>query len=108
MHIGATWRIPLTEPSVCGGDPALRQISFDLLLLTRHAVKVGMLNSGRRLEAGRVVVWSDIVQDFLKPRLHDTTGCQTGCQTGLTTGLTAVSNEQLFVPPVVKHGLTTG
>jgi len=30
----------------------------------------------------------------LKPRLHDTTGCQTGCQTGLTTGLTTVLNEQ--------------
>ena len=29
----------------------------------------------------------------LKPRLHDTTGCQTG----LTTGLTTVLNEQLFV-----------
>jgi len=22
----------------------------------------------------------------VKPRLHDTTGCQTGCTTGLTTG----------------------
>ena len=30
----------------------------------------------------------------LKPRLHDTTGCQTGCQTGLTAGLTTVLNEQ--------------
>ena len=41
----------------------------------------------------------------LKPRLHDTTGCQSGCQTGLTT----VLNEQpLFVQPVVKPGCTTG
>jgi len=23
---------------------------------------------------------------IVKPRLHDTTGCQTGCTTGLTTG----------------------
>jgi len=29
----------------------------------------------------------------LKPRLHDTTGCQTGCQTALTAGLTTVLNE---------------
>jgi len=36
------------------------------------------------------------------------TGCQTGCQTGLTTGLTTVSNDQLFVQPVVKPGCTTG
>ena len=28
------------------------------------------------------------MQVFVKPRLHDTTGCQTGCTTGLTTGLT--------------------
>jgi len=26
------------------------------------------------------------MQCGLKPRLHDTTGCQTGCTTGLTTG----------------------
>ena len=26
----------------------------------------------------------------LKPRLHDTTGCQTGCHTGLTAGLTTM------------------
>jgi len=30
------------------------------------------------------------LQLLIKPRLHDTTGCQTGCQTGLTTGLTTV------------------
>jgi len=24
--------------------------------------------------------------DLVKPRLHDTAGCETGCQTGLTTG----------------------
>ena len=46
---------------------------------------------------------------ILKPRLHDTTGCQTGCQTVLTTGLTTVLNEQpLFVQPVVMPGCTTG
>jgi len=29
-----------------------------------------------------------LVQEvYLKPRLHDTTGCQTRCQTGCTTGL---------------------
>ena len=28
----------------------------------------------------------------VKPRLHDTTGCQSGCITGLTTGLTTVLN----------------
>jgi len=38
----------------------------------------------------------------IKPRLHDTTGCQSGC----TTGLTTVLNEQLFVQPVVKPCLT--
>jgi len=27
--------------------------------------------------------------DFLRPRLHDTTGCQAGCSTGLTTGCIA-------------------
>ena len=45
---------------------------------------------------------------IIKPRLHDTAGCQTGCTTGLTTGLTTVLNEQLFVQPVVKPGCTTG
>ena len=45
----------------------------------------------------------------LKPRLHDTTGCQTGCQTGLTTGLTAVLNEErCSFNTVVKPGCTTG
>jgi len=29
-----------------------------------------------------------LVVSVVKPRLHDTTGCQTGCETGLTTGLT--------------------
>jgi len=57
---------------------------------------------------------------FVKPRLHDTTGCQNsrlsnrldvclhdtaGCQTGLTTVL---KEQPLFVQPVVKPGLTTG
>ena len=43
--------------------------------------------------------------DTIKPRLHDTTGCQTG----FTTCLTTVLNEQpLFVQPVVKQGCTTG
>ena len=26
------------------------------------------------------------LRGHIKPRLHDTTGCQTGCTTGLTTG----------------------
>ena len=49
----------------------------------------------------------------VKPRLHDTAGCQTGCTTGLTTVLNEqlfvqpVLNEQLFVQPVVKPGCTT-
>ena len=40
----------------------------------------------------------------LKPRLHDTTGCQTRCQTGLTTGCIVYTNIQ----PVVKAGSTNG
>ena len=40
----------------------------------------------------------------VRPRLHNTAGCQTGC----TTGLTTVLNEQpLFILPVVKPGCTT-
>jgi len=53
----------------------------------------------------------------LKPRLHDTTGCQTGCQTGLRAGLTTVLNNSTVrstgCQPALynrfdKHGLTTG
>jgi len=40
--------------------------------------------------------------ELLKPRLHDTTGCQTGCQTGLTTGLTTVLNEQMLNEQTVR------
>ena len=36
----------------------------------------------------------------LKPRLHDTTGCQVGCQTGLTTGCIVYANIQPVVKPV--------
>jgi len=38
----------------------------------------------------------------LKPRLHDTAGCQTGCQTGLTTGLTTGWMFVYTIQPVVK------
>jgi len=41
---------------------------------TREAVReLDQLNHGRYVS-------------FVKPRLHDTTGCQTRCQAGLTTG----------------------
>ena len=39
---------------------------------------------------------------LLKPRLHDTAGCQTGCTTGLTTGCIVQTNIQPVVNPVVK------
>ena len=39
----------------------------------------------------------------LKPRLHDTTGCQTRCQTGCTTRFDNRLNEKLFV----QHGCQT-
>jgi len=39
---------------------------------------------------------------FLKPHLHDTTGCQTGCTTGLTMGLTTRCVVYTNVYPVVK------
>jgi len=53
-------------------------------------------------------------KEAVKPRLHDTTGCQTGCQTALTTGCIvyaniqqpAVSCIQPVVKPVVQRGLT--
>jgi len=38
----------------------------------------------------------DNVKICVKPRLHDTTGCQTGCQTGLTTGLTTGCNNVIY------------
>jgi len=40
---------------------------------------------------------------WLKPRLHDTTGCQTRCQSGCTTRFDNWLNEQLFV----QHGCQT-
>jgi len=40
---------------------------------------------------------------ILKPRLHDTTGCQTGCTTGLTTGCRVNKH-----PTGCQTGLTTG
>ena len=43
----------------------------------------------------------------LKPRLHDTTGCQTRCQTGCQTGLTTGCIVYTHIQPVVT-GLTTG
>jgi len=36
----------------------------------------------------------------IKPRLHDTTGCQFGCQTGLTTGCIVHTNIHPVVKPV--------
>jgi len=36
------------------------------------------------LEMGAKAVVAFVI--FVKPRLHDTAGCQTGCTTGLTTG----------------------
>jgi len=40
---------------------------------------------------------------FVKPRLHDTTGCQSGCQTGLTDQLYRVYKHL----PGCQTGLTT-
>ena len=34
----------------------------------------------------RATVIKEFQTKSLKPRLHDTAGCQTGCATGLTTG----------------------
>jgi len=46
-------------------------------------------------------VLAALLHGTLKPRLHDTTGCQ--------SGLTTVLNEQpLFVQPGCTTGLTTG
>ena len=39
--------------------------------------------SNRCVTTLRITVYA-----FIKPRLHDTTGCETGYTTGLTTGLT--------------------
>ena len=47
-------------------------------------------------------------QCFLKPRLHDTTGCQSGCQTGLTTGCIVYTNIQPVVKTGCQNRLTTG
>jgi len=43
----------------------------------------------------------------VKPRLHDTTGCQTGCQTGLTTGWTTCWTNSTVRSTGCQNGCTT-
>jgi len=50
---------------------------------------------------------------FVKPRLHDTAGCQTGCQTSLSNKFDNRVEQtdcsfNTVVKPVVQPGLTTG
>ena len=48
-----------------------------------------------------------IIPAPLKPRLHDTTGCQTGYTTGLTTGCIVYTNVYPVIKPVsCKRGFT--
>jgi len=47
----------------------------------------------------------EVFTDYVKPRLHDTTGCQTGCRTRFDNRFDNQLNEQwLFV----QHGCQTG
>ena len=52
------------------------------------------------------VLWNQRLVRRLKPRLHDTTGCQTRCQTRLTTGLTTGCIVYTSIQPVVKPCLS--
>ena len=60
-------------------------------LLPRHILENTLCSFPTKLMLIMMLLHKPTVT--LKPRLHDTTGCQTG----LTTGLTTVLNEQLFV-----------
>ena len=115
------------EPSVCGGDAALCQISLTTfvtadtkeeilsptvqtnssLYRTRLAVAgLGHLEASVTYHLSHcMIALAHAFVCLLKPRLHDTTGCHTGCQTGCTTRFDNRLNEQwLFV----QHGCQTG
>jgi len=67
----------------CGSrDWLLRDIFNTCQIINQHYVNNTLLPQQHRFEQ------QSMTQNVktLKPRLHDTTGCQTGCTTGMTTG----------------------
>ena len=59
------------------GEPFNKRFAQKLI---DNRLNVGELMS--QAGAGRHLPYNAVI---VKPRLHDTTGCETGCQTGLTT-----------------------
>jgi len=59
-----------------------------------------LIPDGKHTDNNTCVLSAFIPTCFIKPRLHDTTGCQTGCQIGCIV--------YTNIQPVVKPGLTTG
>ena len=75
------------------------------LFLSAAAVRSGLYSQQPEIDdcrwfiAALYLVIASGTSAIIKPRLHDTTGCQTGCTTGMTTGCIVYTN----IYPVLKR-----